>query len=114
MGILINLVGKMLGRGETEGSRGTEEKKPEDLDLPTFLDQRVNGQAGNLHWRHSVVDLLQLVGGDPAYPARKKLAFELGYSQETLDQDGAEEMNRWLHGRVLELLEENGGEFPNR
>ena len=51
--------------------------------------------------------LLQL---DSSLAARKELATELHY---TGAKDGSAEMNIWLHRRVVQELENNGGRVPD-
>lgn len=66
-------------------------------------------QGHNLDWRHSIVDLMKLLGLDSDLSARKALAQELGYSGAL---DGSAEMNLWLHRQVMRKLAENGGKVP--
>jgi hypothetical protein len=63
-----------------------------------------------LDWKHSIVDLMKLVGMDSSLHARKQLATELGY---TGDQSDSAAMNIWLHKAVLKKLAENGGKVPS-
>jgi len=62
-----------------------------------------------LNWRTSIVDLMKLLDLDSSLDARKALATELGY---TGAKDGSAEMNIWLHSRVMQELEKNGGRVP--
>ena len=68
----------------------------------------ISQQKGNpnLNWRTSIVDLMKLVDLDPSLTNRSELATELGYTGE---KNGSAEMNIWLHGKVMEELERNGG-----
>ena len=68
-------------------------------------------QKGNpgLNWRTSIVDLMKLLDIDSSLANRKALATELGYTGAT---DGSAEMNLWLHRKVMEELERNGGRVP--
>ena len=59
-----------------------------------------------LDWRHSIVDLMKLLGLDSSLTARKALAQELKYTGDTND---SATMNVWLHGQVMQKLAENGG-----
>jgi hypothetical protein len=61
-------------------------------------------------WRHSIVDLMKLLGLDSSLSARKELAQELGYSGDTNDSAS---MNIWLHKQVMQKLAENGGKVPD-
>jgi len=54
-----------------------------------------------LDWRHSIVDLMKLVGQDSSLKARENLAKELGY---TGPSHGEAAMNEFLHRKVLERL----------
>ena len=49
---------------------------------------------------------MKLLDLDSSLDNRKELATELGY---TGAKDGSAEMNIWLHKRVIEELEKNGG-----
>jgi len=62
-----------------------------------------------LNWKHSIVDLMKLVGMDSSFTARKQLAAELQYSG---DPNDSASMNVWLHKEVLKKLSENGGKVP--
>ena len=57
-------------------------------------------------WRHSIVDLMKLLGLDSSLHARRQLAKELGYTGKL---DGSAKMNIWLHKEVLTKLAESGG-----
>jgi len=62
-----------------------------------------------LNWKTSIVDLMKLVGIDSSLENRKELARELGY---TADLNDSASMNIWLHKRVMQELEKNGGKVP--
>ena len=62
-----------------------------------------------LNWKTSIVDLMKLLEIDSSLENRKELARELGYTGDT--QDSAA-MNVWLHKRVMQELEKNGGRVP--
>ena len=62
-----------------------------------------------LDWRHSIVDLMKLLGIDSSLPARRELARELGYTAST---DDTAAMNVWLHRQVMTKVAENGGTVP--
>ena len=62
-----------------------------------------------LDWRHSIVDLMKLVGMDSSLSARKELADDLHY---TGDKSDSAKMNMWLHKEVMRKLAENGGNVP--
>ena len=82
----------------------------QDVDVEAVLTQ-ISAQKGNpdLNWRSSIVDLMKLLDLDSSLTNRKELATELGYNGE---KDGSAEMNIWLHRRVMEELEKNGGVVP--
>ena len=63
-----------------------------------------------LDWRHSIVDLMKLLGLDSGLDARRQLAQELGYGGDTGDTAA---MNVWLHRQVMAKLAENGGKVPD-
>jgi hypothetical protein len=71
----------------------------------------ISAEKGNpdLNWRTSIVDLMKLLDLDSSLANRKELADELGY---TGAKDGSAEMNIWLHKRVMQELEKNGGKVP--
>ena len=62
-----------------------------------------------LDWKHSIVDLMKLVGLDSSLKARQELAKELKY---TGDMNDSAKMNIWLHQQVMKKLAENGGVLP--
>lgn len=63
-----------------------------------------------LDWRHSIVDLMKLLGLDSSLKHRQELAKELGYSG---DMNDSAKMNIWLHKQVMTKLAENGGKVPD-
>lgn len=73
----------------------------------------LNGLAAKnsekLDWKHSIVDLMKLVGMDSSLGARKELAKDLHY---TGDMNDSASMNMWLHKEVIRKLSENGGKVP--
>lgn len=76
-------------------------------DVAAVLD----GMPGskNLNWRTSIVDLMKLLGLDSSLEARKQLAAELSYGEDTSD---SAKMNIWLHRQVMTKLAANGGTVP--
>ncbi|MEO0031952.1 MAG: hypothetical protein RIS94_1710 [Pseudomonadota bacterium] len=78
-----------------------------DVDVESSLTALAQGH--NLDWRHSIVDLMKLLGIDPGLANREDLARELGYTGAL---DGSAEMNLWLHKAVMRKLAENGGKVP--
>ena len=67
----------------------------------------VSKQPQKLDWRHSIVDLMKLLGLDNGLQNRKELAQELG------DTGDSAAMNMWLHKQVMAKLAENGGKVPD-
>lgn len=72
----------------------------------------ISASKGNpdLNWRTSIVDLMKLLDLDSSLANRAELAGELGYQGE---KTGSAEMNMWLHRKVMEELERNGGRVPD-
>ena len=77
------------------------------VDVEALLDGMPG--AGGLNWRTSIVDLMKLLGLDSSLEARKQLAAELSYAQDTSD---SAKMNVWLHRQVMTKLAANGGKVP--
>lgn len=76
------------------------------VDVDAVLESAAAAKSGKLNYRSSIVDLMKVLDLDPSLDNRKALASELGY---TGAKDGSAEMNIWLHRRVIEELEKNGG-----
>ena len=80
---------------------------------PVDVEQVLTGLASKnsqkLNWQTSIVDLMKLLGIDSSLENRKELARELGYTGDTSDSAS---MNIWLHKRVMQELEKNGGKVP--
>ena len=93
-----------------QSTAATDTIQQQDVDVEAVLTQ-ISAQKGNpdLNWRSSIVDLMKLLELDSSLANRKALATELGYGGE---KDGSAEMNIWLHRRVMEELEKNGGVVP--
>ncbi|MDQ6623884.1 MAG: DUF3597 domain-containing protein [Verrucomicrobiota bacterium] len=79
------------------------------VDVGATLDALAAKNSEKLDWKHSIVDLMKLVGMDSSLSARKELATDLHYSG---DQNDSASMNVWLHKEVLRKLSENGGKVP--
>jgi len=79
------------------------------VDVTAILDGLTAKNPEKLDWRHSIVDLMKLVGMDSSLTARKELAKDLHYSG---DMNDSASMNVWLHKQVLIKLAENGGKVP--
>ena len=82
---------------------------PQPVDVEATLDRMKAEHHEALDWRHSIVDLMKLVGMDSSLAARKELAGDLHYSGDTGDSAA---MNMWLHKEVMKKLAENGGKVP--
>jgi hypothetical protein len=80
------------------------------VDVLAKLEGLAAGQAEQLNWKSSIVDLLKVLGLDSSLTARKALGTELGYPG-SVDGDSAA-LNIWLHKTVLQKLAENGGNIP--
>ena len=132
MNILGSLMGKILGHSARESeakvnaarpatpaaraaapaaapAASTATAAPPVVNVETVLETMAAGTKQTLDWRHSIVDLMKLVGIDSSLANRKELAQELGY---TGDMNDSATMNVWLHKQVLRKLSENGGEVP--
>lgn len=71
-------------------------KSAEDL-----LDEKASSHHPKLDWRHSIVDLLELVGQPSDMKSRTDLARELHYVGPF---DGSSKMNDFLHAAVMKRL----------
>lgn len=79
------------------------------VDIAAVLDRMAAANHEKLDWRHSIVDLMKLVGMDSSLAERKELAADLKYTGDTND---SATMNMWLHKEVMRKLAENGGKVP--
>lgn len=79
------------------------------VDVAATLDKLAAANKEKLDWKHSIVDLMKLVGMDSSISARKDLAADLHYTGDTND---SAKMNMWLHKEVMRKLAENGGKVP--
>jgi hypothetical protein len=79
------------------------------VDVAAVLDRMAASHHEKLDWKHSIVDLMKLVGMDSSIAARKELAADLHYSGDTND---SAKMNIWLHKEVMRKLADNGGKVP--
>ena len=124
MGLFNNLMSKIFGHASptastttapgTQASSGSASSgapvvTAEPVDVAANLDGMAAKNSEKLDWKHSIVDLMKLVGMDSSLTARKQLATELHYSG---DQNDSASMNIWLHKEVLKKLSENGGKVP--
>jgi 3-oxoacyl-ACP reductase-like protein len=79
------------------------------VDVAAILDGLAAKNSEKLDWKHSIVDLMKLVGMDSSLSARKELAHDLHYSG---DMNDSAAMNIWLHQEVMKQLAANGGKVP--
>ncbi|MEA3064111.1 MAG: hypothetical protein QOJ27_546 [Sphingomonadales bacterium] len=79
---------------------------PVHVDVDAVLADAASKKGEKLNYQSSIVDLMKLLDLDSSLANRQELATELGY---TGAKDGSAEMNIWLHKRVMEELEKNGG-----
>lgn len=82
---------------------------PQTVDVAAVLNDMASKNPEKLDWKHSIVDLMKLVGMDSSLAARKELAKDLNY---TGDMNDSASMNIWLHKEVLKKLAANGGKVP--
>jgi hypothetical protein len=80
-----------------------------EIDVAKILDEMAAKNPQKLDWKHSIVDLMKLVGMDSSLSARKELAADLKYTGDTSD---TATMNLWLHKEVMKKLAANGGKVP--
>ena len=81
----------------------------EPVDVEQVLREMAAKNPQKLNWETSIVDLMKLLGIDSSLQHRQELARELGY---TGDMNDSAKMNIWLHKRVMQELEKNGGKVP--
>ena len=124
MGMLSNLMSKIFGHAAPAGApasgagaapaAGAPAAAPaaapaQPVDVTAILDGMAAKNPEKLDWKHSIVDLMKLVGMDSSLGARKQLATELGY---TGNQSDTATMNMWLQKQVLKKIADNGGKLP--
>jgi hypothetical protein len=120
MGLFNDLMSKIFGTASSAAasrpssapaSAGSGGASPaaQTVDIAAVLDGLAAKNPERLDWKHSIVDLMKLVGMDSSFTARKQLAAELHY---TGDPNDSASMNVWLHKEVLKKLSENGGKVP--
>ena len=79
------------------------------VDVAAVLTDLASKNPQKLDWRHSIVDLMKLLGLDSGRGA-KQLAQELG---EGGDAGNSAAMNVWLHKQVMRTLAEKGDKVPD-
>ena len=98
---------KEAGTAPAGGAAGTAVAT--NVDVAAVLDKMAADNKEKLDWKHSIVDLLKLVGMDSSMAARKDLAQDLHY---TGDMNDSATMNTGLHREVMKKLAANGGKVP--
>lgn len=78
-------------------------------DANAILEAKAREQGAKLDWKHSVVDLMKLLGMDSSMDSRKKLAGKLGYPGDTGD---SAKMNMFLHDELMKKVATGGGTLP--
>ena len=126
MGLFSNLMSKIFSHAPTavippgaaggqpqpaSGAAGTggTAAPAQSVDVAAILDGLAAKNSEKLDWKHSIVDLMKLVGMDSSFGARKELAKDLNYTGDTNDSAS---MNMWLHKEVMQKLSQNGGKVP--
>ena len=124
MGLFNNLMSKIFGHAAPAGGSGSTAPAaatssaastatvaaPPVVDVAAILNDLAAKNPEKLDWKHSIVDLMKLVGMDSSFTARKELAKDLNY---TGDMNDSASMNIWLHKQVITKLAENGGKVPD-
>ena len=85
-------------------------ERREEVDVEAVLMNLSSKNPQKLNWKTSIVDLMKLLDIDSSLANRKELARELGYRDDTGD---SAEMNIWLHRKVMQELERNGGKVSD-
>ena len=81
-----------------------------NVDVAAVLNDLAAKNGQSLDWKHSIVDMMKLLGLDSSLSARQELAKELDYSGDGHD---SATMNVWLHKQVMQKLAANGGKVPD-
>ena len=122
MGILSTIINKVFG-GKKEAAAApapaaevietvvAETVPAEPFDVGSYLNGLSSENKEKLDWTVSIVDLMKLVGMDSSLSARKELAKELGYGEDTAD---SAKMNIWLHKQVMQQIAQHGGKLPDK
>lgn len=94
------------GTGSAAAPAGGGGAAMSDVDVEKVCSDLAAKNKEKLDWKHSIVDLMKLLGLDSSLKARQELAKELKYSG---DMNDSAKMNIWLHSQVMHKLAENGG-----
>lgn len=95
---------------ETSSSATTAPSAAQGVDVAAVLNGLAAKSGQALDWKHSIVDMMKLLGLDSSLNSRQELAKELDYSGDTHD---TATMNVWLHKQVMQKLAANGGKVPD-
>jgi Domain of unknown function (DUF3597) len=98
MGLFNNLMSKIFGTASSAApsqpssppaSTGSGGASPaaQTVDVAAVLDGLAAKNPEKLDWKHSIVDLMKLVGMDSSFTARKQLAAELHYTGDPNDSE---------------------------
>ncbi len=79
------------------------------VDVEAIMTDLESKSGHKSNWRHSIVDLMSLLGMENSLTERKALAEELGY---TGNMNDSASMNMWLHKQVMKQMAANGGKVP--
>jgi Domain of unknown function (DUF3597) len=96
-------------KGTASGASGITGKPLTQDQVEDVIKKIADAQDEEYDWKESIVDLMKLLKLDSSLRARKKLAQELGYRGELT---GSEEINIWLHKRVMQKIADSGGVVP--
>jgi len=124
MGLFNNLMSKIFGHAAPAGGASsaapaaassaaapaTATATAPVVDVEAILNGLAAKNPEKLDWKHSIVDLMKLVGMDSSLGARKELAKDLNYSG---DMNDSASMNVRLQKEVLRKLAANGGKVPD-
>ena len=97
------------GAPAASASPKTPSSPAQAVDVAAILDKLAAQNSEKLDWKHSIVDLMKLVGMESSLSARKELAQDLHYTGDTNDSAA---MNTWLHKEVMQKLAANGAKIP--
>ena len=118
MSIFSKIMSAIFGSANAEGAPPTSPSSStlppgptplSNVDIDKVLSDLASKNKEKLDWRHSIVDLMKLLGLDSSFGARRELAKELGYNGDSND---SAKMNMWLHKQVMDKLAANGGKVP--
>ncbi|UWQ84652.1 DUF3597 domain-containing protein [Leisingera caerulea] len=85
----------------------------QEVDIEEILDAKAASMTGKFNWRTSIVDLLKVIDLPSTLADRRRMAEQLGYDADAAQHGPSKQLNIWLHARVMDVLIENGGEWPS-